>query len=79
MQIETLKFLMASDSEVGAAALVNGVAIATVNRDEHGSAGEQVLRSVLEGLSKLSSSPIRTALRSASLRRWAVRWTASSV
>ena len=54
MQIETLKFLMASDSEVGAAALVNGVAIATVNRDEHGPAGEQVLRSVLEGLSKLS-------------------------
>lgn len=54
MQISSLKLVRAYDRDVGAALVINDEVICTVNYDEHGSSGEDVLKSVLEGLSDLT-------------------------
>lgn len=54
MEISSLKLVRAYDRDVGAALVINGHVVCTVNYDEHGSSGEDVLKSVLEGFSDLT-------------------------
>lgn len=53
--IESVKLVRAFDRDTGAALLVNGVPVAAVNYDEHGSAGDDILAEVLSGLAQLAN------------------------
>lgn len=48
-----VKLIRAFDRETGAALIANGMVMATVNYDEHGSAGERILQTVGESLADL--------------------------
>lgn len=54
MKIETVKLVRAFDRDVGSKLMVNGVEIASVNYDDHGDAGAEVLYAMHQGLARLA-------------------------
>lgn len=54
VKIESVKLMRAFDRDTGARLLVNGREVASINFDEHGSEGADVLDQVLAGLAAIA-------------------------
>lgn len=54
MKIESIKLVHAYDRDTGSALLVNGRVIALCNYDDHGSAGSELLESIMENLAAMA-------------------------